>query len=166
MHFSKATIDGDGYYLPKAVQHKSVFCNPSQLASICSDLSTFTDRFRSVAPALQNEGCKKWKRALYKKGRFYVQFQPNSILLLSLCAAWQAFPDPVISLNMNLIDQRKGRQLEVNRNLSSKAQKRHPPNFDACSTAGEKYLAGGIIGRPSYSWVKRPSWFHTVDFQV
>ena len=96
---------------------------------------------------------------------FYVQFQPNSILLLSLCAAWQAFPDPVISLNMNLIDERKGRQPEVNRNLSSKAQKRHPPNFNACSTAGETYLAGDI-GRPSYSWVKRPSWCHTVDFPV
>ena len=51
----------------------------------------------------------------------------HSDLLLSLCAAWQAFPDPVISLNMNLIDERKGRQSEVNRNLSSKAQKRHPP---------------------------------------
>ena len=75
---------------------------------------------------------------------------------LSLCSL-ASLPRSGDLAQQHQFDRRKKRQTVGSQSEPEFESTKAPPtNFDACSTAGEKYLAGDI-GRPSYSWVKRPS---------
>ena len=128
--------------------------NPSHLAFLRSDSSTFTDRFRSVAPALQNDECKTCKSALYKYKYQIFRSIPAGFrsVALSVCSLASLLRSG--DFVQRQFERRKKRGLK-SIGTCLKAHCHLPFGikstfYNACSTGCEKYLGGGTA-RGSYS---------------
>ena len=112
--------------LAKVVQHKILLFNPSDLAFLRSDSSTFTDRYRSVA--LQNDECKKRKKFTVRVQDIKVDFPFNSNQIPICCSLCADMPSQIRWSPSTLIWSMK-ESLKSSRTCT---KKRHPPNFNAC----------------------------------